>query len=106
MVENIDSIVKIIEDYLNALKRENIFVEKAYLFGSYAKGTATVDSDIDLAVISKDFVGNRFNDRMKIAPLRWNVDLRLEPVPYRPEDFKYPDPLAIDILEHGIEIKL
>jgi len=54
-------------------------VEKVYLFGSYAKGTAHKESDIDVA-----FVVNHFNgDFSEVIPPIWKltrqVDFRIEP---------------------------
>lgn len=99
------SIIKVIKNYIGNIARHNIRIEKVYLFGSYARGTAGTDSDIDIALISKDFSGDRFNDRRRIVPLRRKIDRRLEPMPYRPENFKQNDPLVIEILQHGIEIQ-
>lgn len=48
----IDNIVRA---YLNELQKQGIRVERAYLFGSQARGDAHPDSDIDLLVISLDF---------------------------------------------------
>ena len=48
-----DRLNKIINDYLSKLKGK-ITIDKAILFGSYAKGTATELSDIDFLIISKD----------------------------------------------------
>ncbi len=45
----------ITREFVKALRSRNIRVEKAILFGSYATGQATPDSDIDIAVISPDF---------------------------------------------------
>jgi len=39
------------------------------LFGSYIKGTPREDSDIDIAVISSVFKGDRYLDRRRIIPL-------------------------------------
>lgn len=54
--------------------------EKVYLFGSYARGTNTEDSDIDVAVV----VSNLTGDFLSIAPLLWRlrrqIDVRIEPV--------------------------
>jgi len=46
---------KIISDYIEAIKQQGIKIEKYYLFGSHARGTADENSDIDLIVISSDF---------------------------------------------------
>ena len=104
MAKDIDRVKSIIKKYINTVQKNNILVEKTYLFGSYARGTASEDSDIDIAIISKDFKGDRFYDRRRIVPLRRNIDRRIEPIPYRPNDFTKYDPLVIEILTNGIEI--
>ena len=44
--------------FLNACKALPIKIDKAILFGSVAKGKASVDSDIDLALFSDSFSNN------------------------------------------------
>lgn len=105
MAEKIDSIVSIIKEYIQEVTHHNITIDKLYLFGSYANGTASDNSDIDVAIVSKNFMGDRFLDRRTIIPLRRKIDRRIEPIPYRPEDFSESDPLAAEILRNGIEIK-
>ena len=104
MAENIDQIKSILKQYIKIIKQHKIEIEKIYLFGSYARGTATDESDIDIAIISNDFEGDRFLDRRKIVPLRRNIDRRIEPIPFRTEDFTKSDPLALEIMTNGIEI--
>jgi len=104
MPENLDKIKSIINKYIDEVKRNKIVVEKVYLFGSYARGTATEDSDIDIAIISNDFKGDRFDDRRLLVPLRRQIDWRLEPIPFRPEDFHEYHPLAVEIIRNGIEL--
>ena len=104
MAENLDKIRSIIKRYLKILEQNNIAVEKSYLFGSYARGTASEDSDIDIAIVSRNFKGDRFLDRRLIVPLRRQIDRRLEPRPFRSKDFHKSDPLALEILENGIEM--
>jgi predicted nucleotidyltransferase len=36
------------------------------IFGSYARGTATTDSDLDVVVVSEDFAGIRADKRLRI----------------------------------------
>lgn len=104
MPESRDQINNIIRQYMALIKKNNIMIEKAFLFGSYANGNPTDWSDIDVAIISTDFSGDRFTDRRKVVPLRREIDRRLEPIPYRPEDFKENDPLVVEILRNGIQI--
>ena len=57
MVES--TVVNAIRRYLAALPAVGIHASKAVLFGSFAKGGADRDSDIDLIVIAPEFDGRR-----------------------------------------------
>ncbi len=76
------SIIEAVQRYLKALQQKNLPVTFAVLFGSQAKGTATLWSDIDLMVVSPRF--NAPRDREDIT-LLWRVaaviDSRIEPIP-------------------------
>jgi predicted nucleotidyltransferase len=93
-------------DALVAQKAERIgiHVQQAFLFGSYASGKHDEWSDIDLAIVSKDFIGNRFEDRNKIRKITLQVNSDISPMPYRPEDFNDSDYFVKEILETGIRI--
>ena len=55
----------IIKEIINSLKPLDL--EKVILFGSYAYGNPSDDSDIDLYVVTKDdFIPNNFKQKMKI----------------------------------------
>lgn len=86
--------------------KEKFDIERAYIFGSYANGTASKDSDIDIALISSSFSGNRFIDNVHAGELTWGIDTRIEPVTFRPEDFTSQNMLASEILRSGIELKM
>jgi predicted nucleotidyltransferase len=105
MADDIDKIKLIIQEYIKLLEQNSISVEKLYLFGSYAQGTANEHSDIDIAIVSRDFKGDRFLDRRLIVPLRRQIDRRLEPMPFRSRDFQKSNPLALEIMENGIELR-
>ena len=106
MAFTVDDVRTVVERYLIELEKNNIRVLQAFVFGSYARGTADEDSDIDLAIISKDFAGTRFLDRRRIVPLRRRIDERIEPMPFLPENFADGDPLALQIRAEGIEVEL
>ena len=59
---------------------KQISFKKIILFGSFAKGTADADSDIDIAVIVDSFPG----DFLKVTPVLWriaaDIDSRIEPI--------------------------
>jgi len=54
-------------------------VQKVILFGSYAKGTAHEESDIDVAVIV-DKVDNILESELTLYKLRHDIDVSIEPV--------------------------
>lgn len=62
------------------------------------------ESDIDIALISEAFTGDRFEDRRWIVPLRRNIDSRIEPIPFKPEDFNDGGILAEEIKKTGVAI--
>jgi uncharacterized protein len=90
--------------YLEQLEHSGIHVQQAILFGSYATGKQDEWSDIDLAIVSQDFIGNRFEDRNKIRKITLQVNSDISPMPYRPEDFNDDDYFVKGILETGIRI--
>lgn len=102
---------KNIADIINKLKSLIILIEdggfkitKAYLFGSYANNNYNEYSDIDLALISKDFIGIRFRDKQRIGEYVLSVDSAIEPITFRPEDFTEDNPIAKEIMNTGISI--
>lgn len=50
------------------------------LYGSYASGAATENSDIDIAVIVDRFDGDYLEQLFQLYKLRRNVDDRIEPI--------------------------
>ena len=79
-------------------------VDYAILFGSFAKGSQHVDSDIDIAIVSND-IKNTFFDRIKMTQFTWDVDLRIEPHPILTDDFRQnASPLVNEILKTGVQL--
>ncbi len=101
MADTKDSIVEVLKKYIEELERNNIRISEAIIFGSQIKGTAREESDIDIALISLDFTGDRFEDCQRIIPLRRKIDSRIEPMPFRPEDFYNGGMLAEEIKRTG-----
>jgi predicted nucleotidyltransferase len=79
-------------------------VKRAWLFGSYVTGTQRADSDIDIAIMLNDF-DDRLNAQIDLMKLRRNIDLRIEPHPFREKDFSVNNPFVNEILISGIELK-
>ena len=104
MARKADKAVRLVKEYIEELERNKIPIRKAILFGSYAKGQAKEESDIDVALLSEVFSGDRFEDRRKIVPMRRKIDNRIEPLPFKPEDFESGGILAEEIKKTGIVV--
>ncbi|MCL4550452.1 MAG: nucleotidyltransferase domain-containing protein [Bacteroidetes bacterium] len=104
MAEEQNIIDKKIHQFVFELKKIGINVEKAILFGSYAKGTNNEWSDIDLVVVSNDFKGIRIIDKENMVSAISAVDYDISPLPYRPEDFTEDDLFVKEIIKTGIRI--
>ncbi|MBI4243173.1 MAG: nucleotidyltransferase domain-containing protein [Planctomycetes bacterium] len=91
--------------YIKKLKKEKLPIERAILFGSYAKRTQKKWSDIDLCIVS-----TRFKDPLRAMQYLWSqrlpkYQIRIEPVGFHPKDFSNSyDSLIQEIKKTGIEL--
>lgn len=100
-------LIKIIKRFVAALSKEGITIDKIILYGSYAKGKARPDSDIDVAVVSRDFGKDRTEEGMLLFRIAGEIDPRIEPVPLSVESYKNDTwvPLIYEIRTKGVELK-
>jgi len=81
---------KIVKDYLTIVSKK-ISVEKAILFGSWARGDSLQDSDVDLIVISPDFERMSLEERLALLERFWNFEKygrSIEAFGYTADEFK------------------
>lgn len=100
-----NEIINTVRKSIELLRENNISIKKAYLFGSFATGSEHEWSDIDLALVSDDFLEDRYMERLRIMKITSTIDSRIEPAPYQTEQFNEVDPLVWEIKKNGIEIK-
>jgi uncharacterized protein len=79
-------------------------VKKAWLFGSYARGTNRVDSDIDIAILVKNNY-EIIDLQIDLMKMRRQIDMRIEPHPFTEEYFNESYLLKSEIEKYGIEMK-
>ena len=60
------AVLEIISNFQKALEKKGIKIKKLILFGSYASGQFREGSDIDVVVISDDFIGEGYWERIDI----------------------------------------
>jgi uncharacterized protein len=92
-----------VQRFLEAV-RKRVRVREAFVYGSYARGDQKEWSDIDLAVVSPDFSSDLFEERIALMILAAQIDDRIEPHPFRPEDFDEQDPLVDEIRRSGLRV--
>ena len=100
-----DQIKALIDLYIQKLEENKIPIQQAWLFGSYAKGTQNEWSDIDIALVSEVFAGNRFDDRALVRPITLSVSSDFEVHPFNPRDFVPENPWVQEILQTAIRLK-
>jgi predicted nucleotidyltransferase len=81
MVETTPELAMIIRRFRAELEKMGIHSQRILLFGSQAQGTANEGSDIDLFVISPDWV--RYGDRERFEMLGIAAARILEPIQAR-----------------------
>jgi hypothetical protein len=100
-----EDIISIAKKYLELVKAGNfpMQIEKAYLFGSFAKGNPHKDSDIDIAFVVNNWAGGYEDTIVPVWGLCENVDLRIEPHIVAPDE-DYAGFLS-EIQSTGIELR-
>ena len=95
--------IKIVQEYIRYLKIQGYKITAVFLFGSYARGTFTKDSDIDVAIIIKN-LRNNFDEQVNLMKFRRKFDTRIEPHPFSQLDLKRKNPFITEILKSSMRI--
>ena len=92
--------------YLLRLKDINLSFSDAWLFGSYARGNQSDDSDIDIAIFLNDNVPISFETEVKLMICRKGEETLIEPHIFLKSDFDKSEPLIEQIMKFGEPINL
>ncbi len=104
MAEITSEVVKVIKKYIQALEQQGVHTQQVFLYGSHAKKTAHAHSDIDLIIVSKNFVGKSLFERLHIlGDTRWTVQEPIQAYGFTPEKIQNRDLSAF--WEETIEIE-
>ena len=87
MVKSLNTIKDMIDQYVKMLE-SCIAVDTIILFGSYSRGTALEDSDIDLIVISDGFTEMPFLKRLEMLELLWPFTDAVEAIGYTKSEYE------------------
>jgi predicted nucleotidyltransferase len=101
-----DRIMSELKKYIHFLV-DHIEIEKIILFGSYAKGYATSESDIDVAIVSPQLGKAPLLEKMRLFEWRYDADIvaDIQPVPIGLYEYEASSSFFIqEIKETGIDI--
>ena len=92
----------------NFLEHHHVRTSKIILFGSYAKREPSQESDMDIAIISKDFEKKDIFERARmIKGLQWSLvesfSLPFDIVPLSPTEWRASSSLVINFIRQGRE---
>jgi len=95
--------IRIAHQYAQKIKAK-FDCSQIFLFGSYASGKEHEYSDIEIAVVLKDY-NNIMDIQLELMRLTRKIDSRLEPHPFREKEFNLTDPVAGEVLKYGYRIE-
>ena len=85
--------------------RRHLPVDRAYLFGSYAKGMADERSDVDVAFFLRDYGGKtRFDIGVQLLKFCRLYKSYFEPLVFETSEMDRGNPFVNEILRTGVEI--
>lgn len=92
MAQSSSEILRAISKYVHALEERGIHVQQVFLYGSHAKNRAHEDSDIDIIVVSGDFVNKTMLERLQTLGLaRKNIPDPVQAYGFTPEEMEKRD---------------
>lgn len=104
MVANHEAVRQEAKRYADDVRRK-LPIDRAFLFGSYAKGTADELSDVDIAFFIRDFNGkSRFEIGLELLRLTHNYKAYFEPLVFPSSEITKGNPFVNEIMKTGLEI--
>jgi predicted nucleotidyltransferase len=99
--------INIVKQYIKNLNAGGIIIQFAYLYGSYARNEATIESDIDVLLVSDVF--DTTDDLILSKPWspKFRNDFRIEPIAIGTKRFETDDisPIIEIAKQEGIRIQ-
>ncbi len=96
------TVIKIIDQFYQGLKARGIKPQKVILYGSYASGANAEGSDIDIIVVSDDFIGKDYWERIDIlSDTIYEIFAPIEAVAMTQEEWDRNDLFVTDFARNG-----
>lgn len=100
-----DEAIAIVRRLKKTLESEGVPVQKAFLFGSFAKNHVHEWSDIDVAIVHNPFLSTVGKEKSLLFTRGKSFDVRIELLSFRPIDFanRYSS-IAQEVKNQGMSI--
>ena len=97
-----ETVLSVLSRFRHALAVRNVRQARMVLFGSHAGATATEASDIDVVVVSQDFAGKSFWERIGIlSDAIHEVFAPIEAVALTPDEWDRGDSVIVEYARRG-----
>lgn len=97
-----EAVLKVVRDFGRALEAESVKPQKIILFGSYSTGTQHEGSDIDVVVISEDFAGKDYWERIDVLAAAIAVVWQpIEAIAMTPQEWESGESRIVDFARNG-----
>ncbi|MBM2814036.1 MAG: nucleotidyltransferase protein [Ignavibacteria bacterium] len=97
--------IKYAQEFVDKVIAKGINIKYAKLFGSYSKNTQTVDSDIDILLVSDEFKGVGFIDNVLIANELYEFEY-IQVKTYSVNDYEEGDPFVEEINKSALQLRI
>ncbi len=96
------AVIKIVDEFHQAIKAKGISPSKIILYGSYVSGIHQEGSDIDLIVISENFIGKDYWERIDImSEAIYEIFEPIEAIAMTQEEWEQGDSFVTDFARDG-----
>jgi hypothetical protein len=92
------------QDYVREIRAQGINLHKAFIFGSFVKGTQHEWSNIDVMLVADEFQGLPQDMRLFCQICLKKPYIRIEAQTYPTDYFYEGDPFIAEVVRTGIEL--
>ena len=95
-------VIEVVNRFCQGITALGIRPEKIILYGSYANNTDRETSDINIVIVSDDFSGKNFWERIDImSEVIYEIFAPIEAVAMTPEEWDRGDSFIVDFAQNG-----
>ena len=96
------AVIEIVDRFRRKIEEQGIKPQKVILYGSHATGMPAAESDIDVVIISEDFGGKSFWERVDVlSEAIYDLSAPIEAVAMSPDEWNRGESFVIDFAKDG-----